>query len=458
MKTKTFLKEKIQEKAKEFRYLLEKTSIEIALFAVLWAGIAWYNQYNNESRRANKIPLAFSEIGQIERDAQREWRQIWPVAAYSMRLNDMCMKIFEAYNRSRYSFIPSYETKKFSSELYDARDYRHIYKYNLHDLVDTLPSYIPQVQNHLNTYKTAGWLLIPANTNMEKSWDEDHDDQYRTEIRTRTTYDKDGNPNGIETYTEQVYDHTIHTYDYNKKQGELWAQQLNTLFAQIPTLQLNEQIKTTSQTNADGEYAAERSREIWPGDRLTVEQLLEISNTWFSWSTIINNTNDINKRYPELHTNTKQRNLDKKTAKSDRYTTYSRFDDGPREFQTAENTAKIGREIENSINEMLAAIQLTHDKIPLLAQKIEAFTGANSETYVTSEKEAKQLEEEILTITKEIYKANFKEGVNVDRFRRGMVFLFGLMWLIVGGGIWAGIDQLGQRTKLYEKIFNKTKE
>lgn len=101
------------------------------------------------------------------------------------------MKIFEAYNYSRHTFIPSYETKKFSSELYDARDFRHIYKYNLHDLVDTLPSYIPQVQQHLSTYKTALKQLKPANHNMGKSRDEDHDDQYRTEIRTRTTYDKD---------------------------------------------------------------------------------------------------------------------------------------------------------------------------------------------------------------------------------------------------------------------------
>lgn len=453
MKTKAFLKEKLQEKTKEFKYLLEKTSIEIALFAVLWAGIAWYNQYNNESRRADKIPLAFSEIGQIERDAAREWRKIWPIAAYSMRLNDMCMKIFEAYNHSRYTFVPSYETKKFSSELYDARDFRHIYKYNLHDLVDTLPSYIPQVQQHLSTYKTALTQLTPANHNMEKSRDEDHDDQYRTETKTRTTYDKDGNPNGTETYTEQVYDHTIHTYDYNKKQGELGAKQLNALFAEIPVLQLNEQIKTTSQTNADGEYAAERSREIWPGNRLTVEQLLEIANTWFSWSTIMSNTNNISKLYPQLHTQTKQRNMDKKTAQSDRYTTYSSSDNGPREFQTAKNTANVGKQIENSINEILASIQLTQDKIPILAEKIKAFSGADLDAYVTSERESKQLEEEILMITKEIYQANFKEGVNVDRFRRGMVFLFGLIGLIAGGVVWAGIDYIGQRTPLYQKIF-----
>lgn len=137
----------------------------------------------------------------------------------------------------------------------------------------------------------------------------------------------------------------------------------------------------------------------------------------------MNNTNDINKLYPQLYTQSKQRNLDKKTAKSDRYITYSHSDSGPREFQTAEKTANIGRQIECSINEMFAAIQLTQDKIPVLEQKIKAFTGADPETYISSEKESRQLEEEILMITKEIYQANFKEGVNIDRFRRGMVFL-----------------------------------
>jgi len=147
----------------------------------------------------------------------------------------------------------------------------------------------------------------------------------------------------------------------------------------------------------------------------------------------MSNTNNISKLYPQLHTQTKQRNMDKKTAQSDRYTTYSSSDNGPREFQTAKNTANVGKQIENSINEILASIQLTQDKIPILAEKIKAFSGADLDAYVTSERESKQLEEEILMITKEIYQANFKEGVNVDRFRRGMVFLFGLIGLIAGG-------------------------
>ena len=96
---------------------------------------------------------------------------------------------------------------------------------------------------------------------MDQSRDDDHDDQYRTELRTRIAHDTNGNPQ-TQVYTEQVYDHTIHTYDYYKKHGEAGAQQLNTLFEEIPALHLEEIIKTTSQTNADGEYAAEKSRKL----------------------------------------------------------------------------------------------------------------------------------------------------------------------------------------------------
>lgn len=450
------VRQKLNQWVKDFKYLLEKTSIEIALFAVLGAGIAWYNQYNNESRRAEKIPLAFSEIGQIERDAARTGREIGPIAAYSMRLNDMCMKIFEAYNQAQYAFVPWKNTELFASNIYNARDLRNIYKYNLQDLVDTIPSYIPATNKKLATYKDVATHLSQANKNMNNSRDDDHDDQYRTELRTRTV-PWPNNTTRIETYTVQVYDHTIHTYDYYKEHGEIWAQQLNTLFEQIPTLQLEETFKTTSQTNADGEYAAEKSRLLWPADRLDPEILLEIANTRYNGSTIIKNTEYIEQTYPQLEKSKNQRNIAKNTAQSDQYRTNSRYDSGPQEFQVAETTYQLGKNIETSINEMLNAIQFTQTQVPILHQKIQEFIEKWYISYASSKPEAKQLEEEIMTITKEIYKANFKEGINVDRFRRWMVFLLAFIGLLAGGGVWAGVDYLGQRTPLYNKILPKKK-
>ena len=453
---KSPLRQKINQWAKNFKYLLEKTSIEIVLFAVLWAGIWWYTQYNKESRRAEKIPLAFSEIGQIERDAKREWREVGSIAKYNMMVNDMCMKIFEAHNQAQYPFVPWKNTELFAGNIYNARDLRNIYKYNLQELVDTIPSYIPATNEKLALYKNAATQLSQANKSMDQSRDDDHDDQYRTELRTRIAHDTNGNPQ-TQVYTEQVYDHTIHTYDYYKKHGEAGAQQLNTLFEEIPALHLEEIIKTTSQTNADGEYAAEKSRKLWPADRLDAEVLLEIANTRYNGSTIIKNTEFIQDTYPKLEKSKNQRNIAKNTAKSDRYRTGSSYDDGPQEFQVAENTYQLGRNIETSISEMLNAIQLTQDQIPVLEKKIQEFIDKWYISYTSLKPEAKQLEQEIMDITKEIYKANFKEGVNVDRFRRWMVFLLALIGLLAGGGVWAGIDYIGQRTPLYNKIFPKKK-
>ncbi|MDR2540768.1 MAG: hypothetical protein LBD11_03090 [Candidatus Peribacteria bacterium] len=193
-------------------------------------------------------------------------------------------------------------------------------------------------------------------------------------------------------------------------------------------------MKTASQTNADGEYAAEKSRNMKASERLDAQALLSIANTRYTGSTIMNATNHVKSQYPKLHTSSEQWNIAKKTAKSTHYKTYSHYDSGPKEFQVAETTYELGKDIEKSINEMLNAIQLTQDKVPLLNQKIQEFINKGYVHHATSEKEAKALGKEILSITKEIYKANFKQGVNVERFRWGMIFLFALIGGIIGAG------------------------
>ena len=45
------------------------------------------------------------------------------------------------------------------------------------------------------------------------------------------------------------------------------------------------------------------------------------------------------------------------TAKSDRYNTGSRYDDGPGEFQVAERALRNGRGVERSVNEVVDGIR-----------------------------------------------------------------------------------------------------
>lgn len=184
-------------------------------------------------------------------------------------------------------------------------------------------------------------------------------------------------------------------------------------------------------------------------ERLDSQALLDIANTRYTGSTIMNNTNHVQTQYPKLDTSSQQRKVAKNTAKSTRYKTYRHTDPGPKEFQVAEQTYELGKDIETSINEMLNAIQLTQDKVPLLNKKIQEFIDKGYVHHATSEKEAKALGKEILSITKEIYKANFKQGINVERFRWGMIFLLALMGGIVGAGFGFGVDYVGERFNLY---------
>jgi len=245
-------------------------------------GLGSYYQTGKEMQRSRTIPLSFSEIGAVERSAKKNNIEVGPITEYEMKVNDMCMKIFEAYNESQSSFMSSTNYEKFASNIYDHMEQRNVYKYNLKNLLEQVPTYVPQIYQKLEKYKVVDKELYSINSNLDKAWDDFHVDNYHTEIRTRTYTDSKGNMH-TELYTVQVYDNTTHTYDYNKAYGEESAKNLLDLFAKVPKLQLEEKILKADETNADGEYASEKSRNaILSEKKLTQKELLDIANTRYT--------------------------------------------------------------------------------------------------------------------------------------------------------------------------------
>lgn len=425
--------------------VLKNTAAEIYICAGLCGLIGGGIGLNYTLKNSRYIPLAFSEIGQIERNAEKEGIKVGPVTAYELRVNDLCMKIFEAENdANEFSFSTN---QRFYSNIYDALTLRNIYKYNLKNLLDSTPSYIPKVREKLNNYYVVGKDLTSVNKNMDAAWDEDHDDVYRPEVRTRTYTDSNGNTQ-TETYIEMVYDYTIHTYDYDKRAGEAGHKNLEEMFRKNSSLSINEKILKTNKTNADGEYVAEKSRKKKSDEKFNEEDFVNIANTWFSGSTILNNCDFINKNYDVLKNQASNWAVAKNSSKSERYKTYSHSDSGPKEFQIAENVLENGKSIKYAIDEVFYSLDNTDKNISKLRSTLEKLT---EEGYIKNKKSGKKLRKEVMNITKEIYKDNFKKGVDVDF--NGLAILLGLvLGGFAGGLIGAGIDHLTDKNDFYDKI------
>ncbi len=431
---------------------LKKTTWEALIFALIGLEIGWGLAHNHENGR-KKIPLGFSEIENVEREAERKGESLWPINIHQMKTNDLCMKVFEAYNESLEHWVFSNQSEIFASRLYDAIDYRNIYKYNLKDLLNQVPSYHPAILKELDPYLKSLPKVKLANEAFDEAWDERHHDNYHTEVRTRIVSDNEGNTS-TETYTVEVYDDTDHYFTYNKKHWELGASILNQQFKEVPMLKIQENIKKTNKTNADWEYATRKSRENkWEFKIMTQEELLEAANSRYTGSTLLEDIYTIKILYPRLKEANNQRNLAKKTAKSSHYRTYSHIHSGPKEFQVAEKVLEVGQELETTLTELEKVIRETDLQIPLLKEKIKEFLEKGYlNRFDFSNKEKQKLSKEVLKLTKEIYKLNFKKGLDVDRYRwRVLVLGFMLGW-IIGWGIWTGINYITNQFNFYDRI------
>jgi hypothetical protein len=426
---------------------LETTPMEIAAGAIFWLFVWGVYQWKVESKRAEFIPLAFSEIEQVEKNIKDRWDTIWAINIYSLKVNDLCMKIFEAYNESHW-YTPYTEDKSdvFGARLYECVTLKHIYKYNLDDLLEQVPEHIKWVNKTIKTYKDVDHELDPIINNLNATWDDYHHDNYHTEMRSRTVTDSKWKSH-TEYYTVQVYDNTTHTYDYNKKYGEQVDYELNNLVKKHPIIKLKEKIIKTDKTNAFGEFAADKSRQRL-ADRLSPKELLDAANSWYNWSTLLNHIKIIDSLYPDLITKTKEWSVAKKSAKSDRYKTNTHYDDGPEEFQTIENTLNISNEINNNIDEVIQVVEETSKKIPLLEKKIDEYIKLWYTYHKTSDEKA----EEIMDLTKDIYVLNFKTWIEVERFRWLMVFLISLLWGAIGAWLWWVLDYADNKYKLYNQL------
>jgi hypothetical protein len=438
-----------------FLHLLRDTAIEVLILGALGLGGGIYIGHDGETDRGKVIPLGFSEVSQIERDLDREHKVMGPMARYLTGTNDLTMKIFESWNMSHESTYYGDNTNKFARELENHMDpASKFHRYSASDFFRKLPAQSDLALAALSEYTQARGKLAPVNAAFAQSWDDSHIAHYRTEWYTHRWTDADGKSHS-ERRTRRVYDHTRHHYDYNRAWGEVASTSLNQVLAQTSAPVLHEELRTASKTNADGEYAAEKSRKkIDKNVKLSGADYQGIADTWLTGSTLWQSRSVADAAWSRLPNDAEGWRRDKATARSDSYNTYSRSDSGPAEFQTAERALRDGSDYVAAVDEVAGAIEQTKADLPVLEHKVRELIDQELNG-TKGTKSSQSLMGEIMKMSRAMYTQNFKNGFDVDPYRIWMVAIWGFAAMIGGGLIGKALDHFGHRKGWYEKLLHR---
>ncbi|OGR94662.1 MAG: hypothetical protein A2V88_00590 [Elusimicrobia bacterium RBG_16_66_12] len=433
-------KQKARSVLAKTRQVLRDTPAEVAVVGAIGLMVGLGLGWHHESAREASIPVGFSEIHQMERDAQAEGRQMGPMAKYLAGTNDMTMNVFNAWNTANANTLAGSPVRNFASELdYNAGLKMKIHHYELPDYFKMIPGQSDEARRLLEPYEQVRRQAADANGHLSRTWDESHQDVTHTEWRTRTVDDGNGESH-TETYTEEVYDHTNHSYSYDRDRGEAASSSLDVLKAKGGKASFTEAMRIARQTNADGEYAAETSRGL--RQALSPEEAMKYASAWRDGSTLMTNLPVIHGRLSDLARDGDQWRGDKRTAHDEYYRTNSHSDSGPREYQTVERALSHGQDLERAVTEVLDGVDYTKAMTPVLEAKIHELIAVQLDG---KPGDAKKLSKEVLTIAKAIYAKNFKGGFDVERFRAGVVLLASLLGALAGGLAGFGWDRLAAR-------------
>jgi hypothetical protein len=429
----------------DFVDLLKRTSIEIFIVGALGTMIGTGIEYNLQARKANQLPLAFSEIGQIERDAKYQNRTLNPMNIYLPSVNDTPMKVFEAWNNSRNVFVTEEkQLKRFASEL-EIKMYleEHVYTYTLSKFLEVLPERADNAKKQISNFEDSLSRLSPILNHLKKSWDRDFYESSHEDCTT--TEDSDGNE--TETCVD-VCDYYEYYFKYDKNEGNAASLKLDELILAHPTLSFNDRLRTASKTNADGEYAAEKTflkklkEKSKKGQQLTEADFLMAANIWYTGSTLSHNMPEISSLFGSLKSDANSLRSAKKTAKDEHRITPCIYYDGPKEYQIAKKSIWDADLLSDNLSEIITGIDYTRNAAYSLDKKIKQFIAVELDG---DKGDAKKLSKEIMKTAREIYTKNFKKGLDVEPFKWYMIVLGGLCGAAAGSLVGFAWDKLGDR-------------
>ena len=444
--------------------IVKETPIEIALLASLGLSGGLFYGIKHESQRERKIPLAFSEYSQIVKDSEKKDKSVGAITSFYALDNDSRMKIFEAWNNS-WKVTGGNQKREFAKELKRITDPEiKEFHYNLADLLSMMPRASDDALSKLQSFRLVLSGTQDLNSNLEDAWDDSHNDHYHTEFYTDTeTYrDSQGNTRTrTVTRTRQVYDYTTHSYTFNYERGRMAGNVLGEMNGKLSRFEWLEILTMASRVNTQNEQAIKDSREQKEKENeYSKSEMREIAMTWNSSSVYNANQSTIVNSYNFISGQSLGYLDSLRTAHSDSYTTFSRSDSGPAEFQINERILGYGRKLESGLAEVLNGVYGSREDSLKLQKLIPEYIDAS--LYSGLEDESKKgtnprkLQNEIMQIAREGYQRNFPKGLDVEGARAWYVALMTFGGLFVGGiaglGLDRGINVLTERK--YQLISN----
>jgi hypothetical protein len=451
--------DKFQNLWDSFKNALKYTFIEVPLIAALGATLGLSLSVRYEAQKERQLPLAFAEVSQMERDAEAEGKSFEEekIARFYAFLNDAIMKTIECSNLSwdqtRYGSNYERFARELENKIDPALNHHH---YRLDQILEMLPKLGKEALKKMQEFQTIQGQTRRANQSLDSTWEDFHVDNYHTEYYTETVTetvtDSDGNTH-TESHEEirsrEVYDDTTHTYNYSNSEGEEASARLSKMAREHGNFKWPENLRRVETTNAEGEWAAQVSRQ--KGDkqvRLSQSELLTIANTWNTGSSYNMNKQTLLSCIGQIPNHAKRWGNAKQTAHNERYKTTRHSDDGPEEFQIAESALANGRVLDSSISEVIDGINRVIAEAPQLESAIKQYIAVTLDNKKGSERE---LQRYIMNTVKNWYMQNYSGGFNITPFNWLSVIGFTFLGGFLGAGAGALLDKAGDQFNWYRK-------
>ncbi len=438
---------------KKTKQIIFETPAEIFIGAGLLASTFGVASYSHENAKRGKIPLAFSEIG--ENRHRFNWRglEVPPLTNFYSVTNDVAMMTFEGNNlgyawNEWSDFWDS--TDRIAYELEKKIEPTMRVHHLISDYAPEYPKLADKALNSLNKLVKAEPDLPEVIQALDDAWDEEHHDQYRTEVYFENVCTTSTGANGQSTTsctpqmrTRQVYDHTDHYYTYHKEAGARAAALLKDFIEKHPDIRIEEKLYPVNVTNAENEWAMRESRRKQRGaSNMKSDEYLPLANTWANGSNFSVYLPKAYANHAGVVSATPAWDKARKTAQSESYQTYSHQDDGPQEFQIAEAALNYAVSMSRNSHAITDGIRTAGVQVPLLNKKIGEYVNA---ALHKGPGNPEKLRSEVMILAQNIYKKNFAGGFDTEPAKWGMVVLWTVLGGLLGGGLGYGADRLIDR-------------